>query len=353
MNTIIKALLLSFLSCHLLAQDGYELVWSDEFNYTGLPDSEKWSYDVGDGCPNVCGWGNNELEYYTEDRLENARVEDGNLIITAIKESVGGKGYTSARLVTRDKGDWTYGRIEIRADLPTGKGTWPAIWMLPTDWSYGGWPDSGEIDIMEHVGFEADMIYGTVHTKAYNHTLGTQRGGEVVISDCEDNFHTYIIEWSRDKIDWYVDDEKYFTFSKEAGSEKWPFDQRFHLLINIAIGGNWGGIQGVAKDIFPQEMKVDYVRVYQLVTAIDKAKGTGDLNLFPNPAKTRHFTIRTDTPNLDQIDIYDLSGSQINYSSSVSPEGLKVKLESEPGQMLIVSHINNIGKASFGKIFFE
>ncbi|MEP2023915.1 glycoside hydrolase family 16 protein, partial [Reichenbachiella sp.] len=138
MYTIIRIIGFIFISHSLLGQDGFELVWSDEFNYTGLPDEKKWSYDVGDGCPNVCGWGNNELEYYTEKRLKNARVEDGHLIITALKEQMGTKEYSSARLVTREKGDWRYGRIEVRAKLPSGRGTWPAIWMLSTDWSYGG-----------------------------------------------------------------------------------------------------------------------------------------------------------------------------------------------------------------------
>ncbi|WP_420581107.1 glycoside hydrolase family 16 protein [Reichenbachiella sp.] len=189
MNIIIKLTVLLFVSTISLAQSGYKLVWFDEFDYSGLPDVSKWSYDVGDGCPNVCGWGNNELEYYTEERLENARVEDGHLIITAIKENMGSKAYSSARLVTREKGDWTYGRIEVKAMLPSGVGTWPAIWMLSTDWSYGGWPESGEIDIMEHVGYESNKIYGTVHTKAYHHSIGTQKGGEIIIEDCEEDFH--------------------------------------------------------------------------------------------------------------------------------------------------------------------
>ena len=144
----------------------YELVWSDEFDYTGLPNSEKWSYDVGGS-----GWGNNELQYYTENRTENARVENGNLIIEARKESYGGNNYTSARLITKSQGDWLYGKIEVRAKLPGGRGAWPAIWMLPTDWAYGGWPSSGEIDIMEYVGYDPGVVHGTVHTESYNHTL--------------------------------------------------------------------------------------------------------------------------------------------------------------------------------------
>ena len=243
-----------------------QLVWSDEFDEPGLPDTTKWSYDVGDGCPDLCGWGNNELQYYTERRVKNARIKDGHLIIEAHREEYESREYTSARLVTRDKGDWLYGRIEVRAELPSGRGTWPAIWMLPTEWAYGGWPKSGEIDIMEHVGYEPDSIYGTVHTEAYNHTLGTQRGGSIYVPDCEEAFHVYAIDWTPERIDFIIDDQVYYSFSNEgAGYEAWPFDQPFHLIMNIAVGGNWGGREGIAADIWPQEMRVDYVRVYQRV----------------------------------------------------------------------------------------
>src|SRR5689334_11617702 len=151
-----------------------KLVWSDEFNTPGSPDNSKWSYDLGDGCPNVCGWGNNELEYYTNDP-KNVRIENGNLVIEAVKESKGGKEFTSTRIVSKFKGDWLYGRIEIRAKLPKGRGTWPAIWMLSTDWKYGGWPESGEIDIMEHVGYDPGVIHGTLHSDKYNHIKQTQQ----------------------------------------------------------------------------------------------------------------------------------------------------------------------------------
>ena len=150
----------------------WELVWDEEFDYEGLPDSTKWSYDT-DG--NEYGWGNNEAQFYTKGRKENAWVSDGVLTITARKENMEGKKYTSARLRTKGKGDWLYGRFEIRAQVPTGKGTWPAIWMLPTDWAYGGWPASGEIDIMENVGYDPDTIVGSAHTKLYNHVMGTQK----------------------------------------------------------------------------------------------------------------------------------------------------------------------------------
>lgn len=246
-------------------RNDYELVWSDDFEYEGLPDTAKWSYDVGDGCPDLCGWGNNELQYYTQDQLKNARVEDGHLVIEAHREEYESRNYTSARLLTRDKQSWKYGRFEIKAKLPSGNGTWPAIWMLPEDWEYGGWPSSGEIDIMEHVGHEPDRVYATVHTEAYNHLNGTQDTDTLYVDDVETTFHEYAIEWTPQSITWFVDGEPYSEFQNENATYKeWPFDQAFHLILNIAVGGNWGGVQGVDEDIWPQQMVVDYVRVYQL-----------------------------------------------------------------------------------------
>lgn len=242
----------------------WNLVWSDEFEVDGLPDAEKWSYDIGDGCPNLCGWGNNELEYYTENNLENARIENGHLIIEAHKKQMNNSAYTSARLVSKSKGDWKYGKLEIRAKLPSGRGTWPAIWMLSTDWEYGGWPESGEIDIMEHVGFNRDTVFGTVHTKAYHHSIGTHKNGGIAKPDFEEKFHTFAIEWGEEKIDFFVDEEKYFTFENEHQTfNEWPFDKKFHLIMNLAVGGNWGGEKGIDDSIWPQRMEVDYVRVYQ------------------------------------------------------------------------------------------
>lgn len=241
----------------------YQLVWSDEFNGPGVPDSTKWSYDIGDGCPDLCGWGNNELEYYTN-RPENARQEYGNLIIEARKESYRGQDYTSARLLTRGKKAWKYGRFEVRAKLPEGHGNWPAIWMLPENWEYGGWPTSGEIDIMEHVGHEPERVYATVHTDAFNHIDGTQDTDTLHVPDAESAFHEYAIEWTPDEIRWYLDDELYSRFENQHQTYKeWPFDQPFHLILNIAVGGSWGGAKGVDQTIWPQQMLVDYVRVYK------------------------------------------------------------------------------------------
>ncbi|MCF1750160.1 glycoside hydrolase family 16 protein [Mariniradius sediminis] len=234
-------------------------IWSDEFDYSGLPDSTKWIYDVGDH-----GWGNNELQYYTRGDLRNARVENGILIIEAHRDSSFNKAYSSARLLTRGKGFWQYGYFEIKAKLPKGRGTWPAIWMMPESSKYGGWPKSGEIDIMEHVGYDQGVIHGTVHTAAFNHVRGTHLGKQKSVPDCSEAFHVYAIDWKSDKIDFYIDGKHYFTFAKtDSGkSEEWPFDHPFHLILNIAVGGNWGGTKGVAGDIWPQRMEVDYVRVF-------------------------------------------------------------------------------------------
>lgn len=239
----------------------WELVWNDEFDYEGLPDSTKWSYDT-EG--NAWGWGNNEAQCYTSEDKDNAWVSNGMLTITAIKEKAGDKNYTSARLITKGKGDWLYGRFEIRAKLPTGKGTWPAIWMLPTDSEYGGWPASGEIDIMENVGYDPDTIVGSAHTKSYNHSIGTHKNARIGCPDSYKVFHTYALEWDKEEYRLYVDDQHYFTFRNEHNTFKeWPFDKRFHLLLNLAIGGNWGGAQGIDDSLFPHKFVVDYVRVYK------------------------------------------------------------------------------------------
>lgn len=234
--------------------------WADEFDYEGLPDPAKWDYDVGGN-----GWGNNELQYYTKN-IENAQVREGVLKITAIKEPKESKEYTSARLVSRNKGDFLYGRFEVKAKLPTGRGTWPAVWMLPTDWVYGGWPRSGEIDIIEHVGFDQDEVHMSVHTQAYNHTIGTQKTSSKTVSGVSADFHLYRIDWTPYAIRGYVDNIKLFEYINDGkGIDSWPFDQKFYFLLNLAVGGNWGGAQGVDPSVFPKTMEVDYVRVYNMI----------------------------------------------------------------------------------------
>ncbi len=235
-----------------------KLVWSDEFNYKGLPDSSKWNYEVGGD-----GWGNNELQYYTFRNSDNARIENGHLIIEARKEQHGKNAYTSARLATKGKGDWTYGHIDVRAKLPRGLGTWPAIWMLGSVTPLK-WPDDGEIDIMEHVGYNHGVIHASVHCKKYYHTIGTQKTGTMNVTDCSEAFHIYSLDWNAETITMLIDNKPYFTFQNEHSDQTaWPFNKPAHLLLNIAVGGNWGGQKGVDASVFPQRMEIDYVRVYQ------------------------------------------------------------------------------------------
>lgn len=235
-------------------------VWADEFNTNGKPDAAKWGYDIGGS-----GWGNNELQYYT-DNLSNAEISNGILKISALKELKEGKEYTSARLVTKNKGDFLYGRIEARAKLPSGRGTWPAIWMLPTDFAYGNWPRSGEIDIMEHVGYDPNNVHSTIHTEAYNGASGTQKGNSKMIPTAMTAFHIYRMDWTPYAIRGYIDDQKIFEFINDGkGVASWPFDKRFHILLNVAVGGNWGGAQGVDPNVYPAVMEVDYVRVYKMI----------------------------------------------------------------------------------------
>lgn len=239
-------------------RQAYRLVWSDEFDYQGLPDPAKWAYDVGGH-----GWGNQELQFYTQGRKENARVEDGHLIIEARKEKMEGNEYTSARLVTRGRATWQYGKIEVRALIPEGLGTWPAIWMLGATDPLK-WPDDGEIDIMEHVGFDQGRIHGSVHCRKYFHSIGTQKTANVTRSSVSSAYHLYQVEWDRDSVRVGMDNQYYFRFANErSGYEAWPFDNKMYLLLNIAVGGAWGGQKGVDPSIWPRQMRIDYVRVYQ------------------------------------------------------------------------------------------
>jgi beta-glucanase (GH16 family) len=234
--------------------------WDEEFSYTGAPSPSQWGYDLGGG-----GWGNHELEYYTNSQ-NNATVANGKLTITARHETLNGMNYTSARMVTRNMEDFLYGRIEVSAKLPAGRGTWPAIWMLPTDWEYGGWPKSGEIDIMEHVGYDSTNVHFSVHTEAYNHTIGTQKSASRIIPTAMTDFHKYRMDWTPYAVRGYYDDQLMFTFVNEGrGPAYWPFDKRFHLLLNLAVGGDWGGVQGVNDNAFPTAMEIDYIRYYKML----------------------------------------------------------------------------------------
>jgi beta-glucanase (GH16 family) len=241
----------------------WTLVWSDEFDGAAI-DPSKWEHEV-----NAEGGGNNELQYYTA-RAENSFVEGGQLVIRALQETYTGpegtREYTSARLRTKFKGDWLYGRFEIRARLPRGQGLWPAIWMLPTDWVYGGWAASGEIDIMELVGHEPNKVYGTLHYGGpWPRNVHSGSSYTLPAGAFSDAFHVFALEWEPREFRWYVDGLHYQTqndWRTENAPYPAPFDRRFHLLLNLAVGGNWPGNPDATTE-FPQEMRVDYVRVYQ------------------------------------------------------------------------------------------
>ena len=236
-----------------------KLVWSDEFSKDGAPDSTKWAYNIGTGSN---GWGNNEAQFYTNE-LTNARIENGKLIIEARKENRGGKSYTSARLITLGKTTWTYGRIEVRATIPKGFGTWPAIWMLGENINSVGWPACGEIDIMEHVGKDQDVMFWSIHTKRLNWTLGTQQTFSKRVNGISNDFRVFKLDWTKERLQFYIDDVLYFTVNNDGrGVDFYPFIAPQYLLMNLAIGGNFGG-STIDDSIFPVRMEVDYVRVYQ------------------------------------------------------------------------------------------
>lgn len=268
--------------------DGYALVWREEFDYEGLPDPAKWSYHV-EANNWVHDRRHNEVQWYLASREENARVEGGRLKLTARREDWQGEPYTSARLRTKGKGDWQYGRVDVRAKLPVGKpGVWPAIWLMPTDQIYGSWPRSGEIDVMENVGFEPGRIHASVHTAAYNHRIKTHKSGYIDLETAHDDFHVYSLDWDSNRLCFFVDGDHYFTFEHSGNdANEWPFDQRFHLIINVAVGGNWGGAHGIDISAFPTTFEVDYIRVYQKLCIHDRAsrlpKAPRYLEINPGP----------------------------------------------------------------------
>ncbi len=236
---------------------GMALVWSDEFETDGAPDPKKWDYSTGGN-----GWGNGEVQNYTNKR-DNSVVRNGNLILTAVNN---GGMWTSARLKTQYLAQWTFGYVEIRAKLPKGVGTWPALWMLPVGDTYGGWPRSGEIDIAEHVGFDQNRIHSTVHTGAYNHKINTQKNFNALIKDASSDYHVYAVDWNPEYIEWYVDGKSFFRFDNEHKTvAEWPFDIPYYLIMNVAIGGSWGGQKGIDKKLKSASMTIDYVRVYQKI----------------------------------------------------------------------------------------
>ena len=251
--TFVPAFILLLMGCS--EKKNWDLVWSEEFEYTGSPAAETWGYESG-------YIRNQELQYYTSE-LKNVRVEEGLCIITALLE--GEDSITSASINTLGNKDFLYGRVEVRAQIPSALGTWPAIWMLGTKHRELGWPACGEIDIMEHVGYDPDFIHANVHTRAYNHSIGTNKGNRIQLKDPGSDFHIYAVEWFEDHLDFFLDDSLYFSFENDnsGNNDTWPFDKPHYLLLNLAYGGSWGGNQGVDTSRLPLEYKIDYVRYYR------------------------------------------------------------------------------------------
>jgi beta-glucanase (GH16 family) len=293
----------------------WKLVWADEFNGPdgSQPDPAKWSYNTGAG-----GWGNGELQFYT-DRVDNAYIEKGSLVIQVKKESYQGMDYTSARLVTRERGDWTYGRVEVRARLPQSQAIWPAIWMLPTDVVYGAWPESGEIDIMELIGQQPGQVYGTLHYGSPHISQGTSYSLADGTS-FNDDYHIFTVEWEPTEMRWYVDDNLYFSISHwftSSNDAKFPapFDQRFYLLLNIAVGGSWPGYPD-ENTVLPQKMYVDYVHVYQMPWMIP----TPQTDTTTQPAATASpgdATSPPAQPALPTVKVH--TGADQNYNIRTGP----------------------------------
>ena len=237
-----------------------KLVWSDEFNTNGAPNPTKWGYEIGNGCPNICGWGNGEKQFYTN-RTDNVKVENGVLKIIAKKENYQGSGYTSARLITKGKFDFTYGRIDVRAKLPSGIGTWPAIWMLGANIDAVGWPACGEIDIMEHWGHNPTKVSSATHTPSCSGGCANTSVGETTISDYATAFHVYSVDWTENELKFFIDDIYKYSYKPSVkNSSTWPYFAPQFFVLNLAMGGSWFTID---PSFTESVMDIDYIRVYQ------------------------------------------------------------------------------------------
>ncbi|MFT3740171.1 MAG: family 16 glycosylhydrolase [Breznakibacter sp.] len=320
----------------------YELVWADEFNDASpSPNPANWNFETGGS-----GWGNRELQYYTN-RTENVRVENGNLVIEALLENYGSNAYTSGRITTKNKAKIRYGKIEARISLPSGQGTWPAFWMMPNDNVYGSWPLSGEIDMMEHVGSDPNMVSFAVHTYYKNGSKGNNWHSQITPSNVEGNFHEYGIEWFDDRILFFFDGVKQVTLWRNLSEDYrgWPFDQDFFVILNLAIGGTMGGTVDNAIFSNPVKMEVDYVRIYrQKVATSAKAADIGDLAPVPNP-----FTdfVRFNNSSDADVAITDASGKTL-VQTRIGPNGKIGTAHLPPG--LYLARITGNGLFSVKKL---
>ncbi|WP_170124180.1 family 16 glycosylhydrolase [Breznakibacter xylanolyticus] len=307
--TLLTTLTLSLLTT--FAQEGYQLVWSDQFDGNTL-NHDHWNYEQGGN-----GWGNNELQYYT-DRTQNVRIENGYLIIEARKEgyptAAPTRNYTSARITTKNKVKTCYGKIEARISLPAGAGTWPAFWMMPNDSYYGNWPRSGEIDIMEHVGADPTMISFATHTYYRNGTNGQNLHSKIYEDGVENQFHLYGVEWLNDRIRFTFDGQVRATFFRNFTEDwrGWPFDKDFFIIFNLALGGTMGGV--VNNDIFNSsvQMKVDYVNVYRANITPIASHPSNNIFAYPNPC-TDKLTINTSSPC--RAELFDSMGYLVSHTT--------------------------------------
>ncbi len=354
MATVFRSLVLfvGLITLPILSQP-YELVWSDEFDGSEV-DTSKWSFQIGDGCelPTGCGWGNFELQYY---RAENATVSGGNLIITAKKESFMGSSYTSARLRTLGKGDWTFGRFEMRAILPEGQGLWPAFWLLFSEETYGGWAASGEIDIMELTGDAPATIFGTIHYGGeFPANVSSSREFTLPSGKFSEDYHIFAVEWEYGEIRWYVDDSLYATQTQwfsTGGVYPAPFDHNFHILLNVAVGGTLPGPPDPTT-VFPQTMVVDYIRVYQAlgnekpsVMITSPADGA-----VLNPGENIQITVDASDPD-GQVKKVEFFQQDARLDEDVSAPYQYFVLNTAPGcYEIVVKATDNLGGAVFDTV---
>lgn len=343
MKTIKNLIALTFiLFCSMQVFSQWDLVWSDEFNSGSQPSTSKWKYDLW-----APGQVNNEWQSYTN-RWENVRIENGMLIIEARRDWGNGYEYTSGRI--NSTASWTYGRIEARMRLPGGWGTWPAFWLYPDNESIYGWnsetnywwPNCGEIDIMEEVGYDQNTIHASVHSKNFYFKLGNQRTGTTYVGDATSAFHVYAAEWFENRIDFYVDGNKYFTVWNDwSGWESWPYNHNFHIILNLAVGGDWGGAQGVDPNIWPRRMEVDYVRVYKPSSGGDwtiTLKGSNGQYVSSENGQSAMMCNRNSAQGWEKFDVIDAGGGKFALRGT---NGMYVS--SENGQSAMMCNRSAIG----------
>jgi beta-glucanase (GH16 family) len=343
-------ILFAWLAQHGIAQQE-TLVWSDEFNGTGAPDPVKWGYDLGNN-----GWGNNEVQNYTN-LTQNARQENGSLIITALKVN---NVWTSARLLTNNKYEFKYGRVVFRAKLPVGIGTWPALWMLGENLSSKGWPACGEIDVMEHVGKNPGWVHSSVHSpSSYGGTVNTDIK---FVNTFNTEFHTYQLNWTYEKLEFRIDSVLFYTYKPSVrNASTWPFDKAFFIIMNIAMGGNWGSApqyetgglkNGIEPSLYQATMEVDYVRVYQYPAGVGDPRGSNEGDALqpivtPNPSNGK-ILVSLPAGYPVQGGVYNLMGINVcPFTSNKST--LDLDLSTLPRGLYLLS-INSRGKTNTQKI---